>query len=179
MTMLVAVREYTSASEMVRSLMAIRHGFLDYCPPPAPIIPEPDYPPEPVPDPDFIEPVIFCMTPDMATPPEFIRPPRYVTVHEVVRTVCEVWRVDKVDLLGARRHIRIIGPRKAAYALACKFTPFSLPHIGRQMGGRDHTTVLSGRKRMQPIMDKIRACLPEYAGLREWAEAIHAETRRC
>ena len=171
--MLVPVREYASASEMLRNLMEIRSAFRSYRPPPAPEVqPKPE--PEPEPEP----PTIFYMTADMATPPDLMPEPvvhRY-TVRDVLQAVCDVWKVEMVELISARRTFDVMWPRKAAYAMACKFTLQSLPEIGRRMGGRDHTTVLSGKNRIQPLMDRVRDKVLPNSSLRQWAETLRLET---
>ena len=158
--MLVPVREYASAAEMRQNLMAIRNALrccvplrvfpqhpVKPCQPPPEIHPPPK-PAAPKPWRDY-----FCMTADMATPPDMMpvvwRPH---TVRDVLNVVCDVWRVGLVDLVSQRRTSNLIRPRHAAYALACKFTAKSLPEIGRHIGGRDHTTIISGRNKMAPFM---------------------------
>ncbi len=169
--MLVPVREYASASEMLHNLMAIRSAFRSYQPPP-----KPEIHPEPEPEP----PIIFHMTADMATPPDLM-PERAVwqrhTVRDVLNVVCDIWGVDLVDLVSQRRTWDVMRPRQIAYALACQFTAKSLPEIARHVGGRDHSTILHGRNKMRPLMDAVRARIPRDAGLRQWAEELRREMR--
>lgn len=57
------------------------------------------------------------------------------------------------EILSKRRtHPIVLTRHKAAY-LACKLTLRSLPEIGRAINGRDHTTVINSRKRVQKIVD--------------------------
>lgn len=172
--MLVPVREYASATEMRQNLMAIRNGFRAYQPPPLPPVPDACPEPESAHKP---APVIFHMTADMATPPELMPAVawRRCTVRDVLNVVCDIWSVDLIDLISARRTHDVMRPRKAAYALVCKFTTKSLPEIGRHMGGRDHTSVLSGKNKMRPLMDRLRERLPPDAGIRQWAEELRRE----
>lgn len=173
--MLVPVREYASATEMLHNLMEIRNGFRTYRPPPLP--PIPDSCPEPEP-PHAVAPVIFHMTADMATPPELMPKTviwRRYTVRDILNVVCDIWGVELIDLISARRTHDVMRPRKAAYALACKFTAKSLPEIGRHMGGRDHTSVLNGKNKMRPLMDRLRERMPPDASLRQWAEELRRE----
>ena len=68
--------------------------------------------------------------------------------------------VSKNDITSIRRQIDIIPARFEAIYLVKESTPWSLPHIGRFFGGRDHTTIihalrshessLKGEKYIQP-----------------------------
>ena len=64
---------------------------------------------------------------------------------EVLEVVCEVTGVKKEDLEGRFRATHIVDPRHlAAYALN-QYSDLGLTstEIGRILGGRDHTTILS------------------------------------
>ncbi|WP_334175968.1 helix-turn-helix domain-containing protein, partial [Pseudoxanthobacter sp.] len=45
----------------------------------------------------------------------------------------------------------IVRPRQIAMYLAKTMTPRSLPEIGRQFGGRDHTTVLHAVRKIEEL----------------------------
>jgi len=51
------------------------------------------------------------------------------------------------ELLSSTRTTRVAWPRQIAMYLARELTGESLPAIGRQFGGRDHTTVLHAWRR--------------------------------
>jgi Bacterial dnaA protein helix-turn-helix len=175
--MSVPVREYASAAEMLSSIAAIRRGF--FVTTPAPIVAEAV---EPEPE---VEVAPVAPVPKAVLPPFPIRPvandnenivvPRRITVAEVIRAVSAVWEVAPVHLLSHRRHLQVMRPRKVAYALACRLTTFSLPHIGRAMGNRDHTTVLSGCRKMKPILDAVDARIGPEASVLEWAQEMRKE----
>jgi len=49
--------------------------------------------------------------------------------------------------------VRIIArPRQVAMYLAKQLTPRSLPEIGKRFGGRDHTTIMHGVRRIEELM---------------------------
>lgn len=62
--------------------------------------------------------------------------------------VCAAYGVSLQDLLSQRRTRDLTLPRHVAYYLAKELTHFSLPMIGRHMGGRDHTTILHGCRKI-------------------------------
>jgi chromosomal replication initiator protein len=69
------------------------------------------------------------------------------TVAEIQTAACEFFGVSPDELLSPARTARIAWPRQVAMYLARELTGESLPAIGRQFGGRDHTTVLHAWRR--------------------------------
>lgn len=65
---------------------------------------------------------------------------------EIVREVCKKYQISMEDLISERRHNGVVRPRQEAMYRLCTETDWSLPRIGRFLGGRDHTTVLHGKK---------------------------------
>ncbi len=69
------------------------------------------------------------------------------SVRQIQEAVSEEFDVTVDELLSATRVARVVWPRQIAMLLARDLTNQSLPTIGRQFGGRDHTTVLHGCRR--------------------------------
>ncbi|MBU1827034.1 MAG: chromosomal replication initiator protein DnaA, partial [Alphaproteobacteria bacterium] len=55
------------------------------------------------------------------------------------------------DMIGPKRVRSIARPRQVAMYLAKQLTSRSLPEIGRRFGGRDHTTVMHGVRRIEEL----------------------------
>jgi chromosomal replication initiator protein len=72
-------------------------------------------------------------------------PARSVT--EIQRAACSQFGISSEELLSGTRTARISWPRQVAMFLARELTGESLPSIGRQFGGRDHTTVMHACRR--------------------------------
>lgn len=70
-------------------------------------------------------------------------------IMELVSAHFEVPLRDLTDASRFKRHVR---PRMIYYWLARELTPASLYTIGRECGGRDHTTVLSGIRKIKSLM---------------------------
>jgi chromosomal replication initiator protein len=77
------------------------------------------------------------------------RPPKRVTIEEILRMISKHYVVSRQDLLSARRTRNVVLPRQVAMYLAKILTPRSLPEIGRRFGGRDHTTVLHAVRKIE------------------------------
>ncbi|QUS35949.1 chromosomal replication initiator protein DnaA [Falsirhodobacter algicola] len=77
---------------------------------------------------------------------------RKVTIEEIQRKVAEHYNVRLSDMIGPKRVRTIARPRQVAMYLAKQLTPRSLPEIGRRFGGRDHTTIMHGVKKVEELM---------------------------
>jgi chromosomal replication initiator protein len=69
------------------------------------------------------------------------------TVRDVQRATCEAFGLSLDELLSESRVARIAWPRQVAMYLARELTDATLPAIGREFGGRNHTTVLHAHRR--------------------------------
>jgi len=69
---------------------------------------------------------------------------RAVRVSDIVRSTAAAHRVRVTDILCSSRNRRIVYPRHEAMYRAAVETHASYPQIGRDLGGRDHSTVIHG-----------------------------------
>ncbi len=77
---------------------------------------------------------------------------RKISIEEIQRKVAEHYNIRLSDMIGPRRVRTIARPRQMAMYLAKQLTSRSLPEIGRRFGGRDHTTVMHGVRRIEELM---------------------------
>ncbi len=76
---------------------------------------------------------------------------RKITVEEIQRKVSEHYNIRLSDMLGPKRLRSYARPRQVAMYLCKQMTSRSLPEIGRRFGGRDHTTVMHGVRRIEEL----------------------------
>lgn len=76
---------------------------------------------------------------------------RKVTVEEIQRKVSDHYNIRLSDMIGPKRLRSYARPRQVAMYLCKHMTSRSLPEIGRRFGGRDHTTVMHGVKRIEEL----------------------------
>lgn len=81
------------------------------------------------------------MLQDILTPPE-ARPQKIITVELIQQVVARHYNVTVDELKSATRLRAIAFPRQVAMYLSRKLTDLSLPAVGRQFGGKDHTTIM-------------------------------------
>lgn len=79
-------------------------------------------------------------------------PERRITVDEIQKTVAEHFTLKQADLLSERRTRSVARPRQIAMWLCKQHTTRSYPDIGRRFGGRDHTTVLHGVRKIEELI---------------------------
>ncbi|ULX57052.1 chromosomal replication initiator protein DnaA [Ectothiorhodosinus mongolicus] len=78
---------------------------------------------------------------------------KLVTIDNIQKTVAEYYKIRVSDLHSNRRSRSITRPRQLAMALSKELTNHSLPEIGKAFGGRDHTTVLHGCRKVQELRE--------------------------
>ena len=77
---------------------------------------------------------------------------RKLSIEEIQRKVAEHYNIRLSDMIGPKRLRNIARPRQVAMYLAKQLTPRSLPEIGRRFGGRDHTTIIHGVRKIEELM---------------------------
>ncbi len=75
--------------------------------------------------------------------------------------VAKYYHVPLKDLKGKKRVKSIVVPRQIAMFLAREMTDSSLPKIGAEFGGKDHTTVIHAHEKIQQLMEKDSSLLKE------------------
>jgi len=90
---------------------------------------------------------------------------KLVTIENIQKTVAEYSKVRVADLLSKRRNRSITRPRQMAMSLAKELTTHSLPEIGDQFGGRDHTTVLHACRRIKLLRETDPRIREDYQNL--------------
>jgi chromosomal replication initiator protein len=76
---------------------------------------------------------------------------RKITVEEIQRKVSDHYNIRLSDMIGPKRLRSYARPRQVAMYLAKTLTNRSLPEIGRRFGGRDHTTIMHGVRRIEEL----------------------------
>ncbi len=82
---------------------------------------------------------------------------RQISIENIQKTVADYYKIRVSDMHSKKRSRAIARPRQVAMALAKELTQLSLPEIGSNFGGRDHTTVLHACRQIA----KLRDSLPE------------------
>ncbi len=90
---------------------------------------------------------------------------RLVSIENIQKTVADYFKIRVGDLLSKKRSRSIARPRQIGMALAKELTNHSLPEIGDAFGGRDHTTVLHGCRRIESLRESDKRVDDDYLNL--------------
>ncbi len=90
---------------------------------------------------------------------------RLVSIENIQKTVADYFKIRVGDLLSKKRSRSIARPRQIGMALAKELTNHSLPEIGDAFGGRDHTTVLHGCRRVEALRESDKRIDDDYLNL--------------
>ncbi len=75
-----------------------------------------------------------------------------VTIPLIQQAVSEFFDIEVDELKAQRRSKNVAFPRQIAMYLVRELTDYSLPKIGQEFGGRDHTTVIHAYEKIQDLM---------------------------
>ena len=76
-----------------------------------------------------------------------------LSILQIQDEVAKYYHIQLKDLKGKKRVKSIVVPRQIAMYLARELTDNSLPKIGAEFGGKDHTTVIHAHEKIQQLMD--------------------------
>jgi chromosomal replication initiator protein len=80
-----------------------------------------------------------------------------VSIERIQELVSERFGLSLEELCGDRRSQNIVYPRQVAMYLSRELTDASLPKIGTEFGGRDHTTVMHANAKITRMIKEDRA----------------------
>jgi len=78
--------------------------------------------------------------------------PKVITILDIQRVVGEHYSVKLEDFKAKKRTKSVAFPRQIAMYLSRELTDFSLPKIGEEFGGRDHTTVIHAHEKISKLL---------------------------
>ena len=78
---------------------------------------------------------------------------RQISIENIQKTVADYYKIKTSDMHSKKRSRIVARPRQMAMTLAKELTPMSLPEIGQNFGGRDHTTVLHACRQIATLRE--------------------------
>lgn len=78
---------------------------------------------------------------------------RQISIENIQKTVADYYKIKVSDMHSKKRSRIVARPRQMAMAMAKELTPMSLPEIGQNFGGRDHTTVLHACRQIASLRE--------------------------
>jgi chromosomal replication initiator protein len=80
-----------------------------------------------------------------------------VSIQRIQELVSERFQLTMDELCGEKRSQNIVYPRQVAMYLSRELTDSSLPKIGKEFGGRDHTTVIHATSKIARLIREDRS----------------------
>ena len=76
-----------------------------------------------------------------------------ISIAAIQKEVCRYYSLTHTELVGSKRKQEIVFPRHVAMFLSQELTDSSLPKIGSEFGGKDHTTVMHAAAKIKKMMN--------------------------
>ncbi|WP_096186091.1 chromosomal replication initiator protein DnaA [Evansella halocellulosilytica] len=78
--------------------------------------------------------------------------PKTITIQSIQQAVAEAFHVKIEEMKAKKRTKSVAYPRQIAMYLSRELTDSSLPKIGSEFGGRDHTTVIHAHEKISKLL---------------------------
>lgn len=92
---------------------------------------------------------------------------KVITIEDIQEVVANRFHIKISDLKSKRRTKTLVYPRQIAMFLCRDLTDASFPEIGRDFGGKDHTTIIHACKQMQKSQESDTALRATIESLKE------------
>jgi chromosomal replication initiator protein len=92
---------------------------------------------------------------------------KIVAMEDIQEAVCSQFRVKMTELKSRRRSKTLVHPRQVAMYLCRELTDASYPEIGRQFGGKDHTTIIHACRQVAKAKESDAALHATIEALKE------------
>ena len=79
---------------------------------------------------------------------------KLITIEDIQKKVSEHFSVKMSEMFSARRSKSVVIPRQVAMYLSKELTNLSYPEIGRNFGGKDHTTIIHASKKIDKLLNE-------------------------
>ncbi|WP_138419177.1 chromosomal replication initiator protein DnaA [Aquibacillus sediminis] len=98
--------------------------------------------------------------------------PKVVTVQGIQEIVAEKYNIKIEEFAAKKRTKSIAFPRQIAMYLSRELTDLSLPKIGEEFGGRDHTTVIHAHEKISKMISNDQVLQKDIEELKESIKSI-------
>ncbi len=79
---------------------------------------------------------------------------RAISIEDIQKKISSYFNINIREMSSSKRSKNIAYPRQIAMYASKELTTMSLPEIGRNFGGRDHTTVLHAVRKIKKLRDE-------------------------
>ncbi|SHN33057.1 chromosomal replication initiator protein DnaA [Gracilibacillus kekensis] len=98
--------------------------------------------------------------------------PKVITIQHIQEEIGKRYNVKLEEFTAKKRTKSIAFPRQIAMYLSRELTDFSLPKIGEEFGGRDHTTVIHAHEKITKLMGSDQLLSKEIEEIKEQLKSM-------
>ncbi len=91
----------------------------------------------------------------------------HLHAEDIIKSVCEFYRIKSTQLKGAKRDASFVKARHITMFLLNKDLGLTLKDVGGILGGRDHTTVMHGVDKIENMVDNKTDYFGDIVGIRK------------
>ncbi|WP_407272310.1 chromosomal replication initiator protein DnaA [Radiobacillus sp. PE A8.2] len=100
------------------------------------------------------------------------RKPRVITIEAIQEVIGGKYNIKMEEFVAKKRTKSIAFPRQIAMYLSRELTDFSLPKIGEEFGGRDHTTVIHAHEKITKMISNDQQLEREIEDIKERLKSL-------
>ena len=75
-----------------------------------------------------------------------------ITIENIQKVVADHYNVSVSDLKSKKKDRKFVIPRQISVYICCALTEYSTTEIGNEFGGRDHTTIMHARDKVETLL---------------------------
>ncbi|MBM7541364.1 chromosomal replication initiator protein DnaA [Amphibacillus cookii] len=98
--------------------------------------------------------------------------PKMITIAGIQELVAEKYNMKLEEFAAKKRTKSVAFPRQIAMYLSRELTDFSLPKIGEEFGGRDHTTVIHAHEKISKLISDDQLLNREIEEIKEQLKSL-------
>jgi chromosomal replication initiator protein len=90
---------------------------------------------------------------------------KQININNILKAVCNYYSIKLADIKGEKRTKEFVVPRQVSMYLIHTLTELPLMTIGEFMGGRDHTTIMHGIKKIETEIGTVEKTRKDIAAI--------------
>ncbi len=90
-----------------------------------------------------------------------------ISINRIIQVVCDYFELRVEEVMGDRRFKELVYPRQLAMYLLRHELSYSYPNIGKALGGKDHTTIMHGVRKIDRELARNNTMQYDLAKLKE------------
>lgn len=98
--------------------------------------------------------------------------PKMITIQKIQQVIGEKYNIRQDDFIAKKRTKSIAFPRQIAMYLSREMTDLSLPKIGEEFGGRDHTTVIHAHEKIARMLENDTSLNQDIEDVKEQLKSL-------